>query len=53
MAVRFVILLLERALVQLLQAKGAHKVLGVKFPKHCGDASTCKQEAHLLEKKRK
>lgn len=38
-AIGFVVLLLERALVQLLQAKGAHKVLRVELAEHGGDAS--------------
>lgn len=30
---------LERALVQLLQTEGAHKVLRMELPKHGGDAA--------------
>lgn len=38
-AVGFVVLLLERALVQLLQAEGTDKVLRVEFAEHGGDAA--------------
>lgn len=38
MAVGFVVLLLEGALVQLLQAEGAHEMLRVEFLKHGRDA---------------
>lgn len=38
MAVRLVVLLLERALVQLLQAERAHEVLRVELAEHGRDA---------------
>jgi len=38
-AVGFVVLLFERALVELLEAEGAHKVLGVELAEHGGDAT--------------
>lgn len=38
MAVRLVVLLLERALVQLLQTERAHEMFGMEFAEHCGDA---------------
>lgn len=41
MAVRFVVLFLERALVQLLQAERAHKVLWMEFPEHRCYATAC------------
>ena len=40
MAIGFVVLLLEGALVQLLQAKGADKVLRMELSEHGGDAAT-------------
>lgn len=46
MAVGFVALLLECALVELLEAEGAHKVLGVELAEHGGDATTCKHNIH-------
>lgn len=39
LAVGFVILLFEGALVELLQAKGAHEMLGVELLGHGGDAA--------------
>lgn len=39
-AIRLVVLLLEGALVQLLQAERAHKMLRVELPEHGGYAST-------------
>lgn len=39
LAVGFVVLLLEGALVELLQAKGAHEMLGVELLGHGGDAA--------------
>lgn len=39
MAVRFVVLLFKRALVQLLQAEGTDEVLGVKLLEHGRDAA--------------
>lgn len=39
MAVGLVVLLLEGALVQLLQAEGAHKVLRVELAEHGGNAA--------------
>lgn len=49
MAVRLVVLLLERALVQLFQAKRTYEVLGMEFAKHCCYAATCKkcQKRHV------
>lgn len=38
-AVRLLVLLFERSFVELLQAEGAHKVLGVKLLGHGGDAA--------------
>lgn len=40
MAVRLVILLLESALVELLQTEGADEVLGVELPEHGSDAAS-------------
>lgn len=40
-AVGFVLLLLEGPFVELLQAEGAHKVLGVELPGHGRDAAAC------------
>lgn len=40
MAVWFVVLLLEGTLVQLLQAKRAHEVLGMEFAEHSCYAAT-------------
>lgn len=40
MAIWLIVLLLESAFVQLLQAECAHKMLGVEFPEHGGDAAT-------------
>jgi hypothetical protein len=40
-AVGLVVLLLERALVKLLQAEGADEVLRVEFPEHGRYAATC------------
>lgn len=40
MTIRLIILLLERALVQLLQAEGAHKVFRVELSEHGGNASS-------------
>lgn len=39
LAVRFVVLLLERAFVQLFKAEGADEMLGVKLLAHGGDAA--------------
>ena len=39
MTIRFLALLLERALVQLLEAEGADEVLRVELPEHGGDAT--------------
>lgn len=39
LAVGFVILLFEGALVELLQAKGAHEMLGMELLGHGGDAA--------------
>jgi len=39
MAVRLVVLLLERTLVELFQAKGAHEMLRVEFLEHGGYAT--------------
>lgn len=39
MTIRLVVLLLESAFVELLQAKGADKVLGVEFAKHSRDTT--------------
>lgn len=39
MAIGLVVLLLECALVELLQAEGAHEMLGMEFAEHGGDAS--------------
>lgn len=43
MAVRLVVLLLERALVQLFQAKRTYKMLRVEFAEHCCYAATCRK----------
>lgn len=43
MAVRLVVLLFERALVQLFQAKRAHEVLGMEFAEHRCYAATCEK----------
>lgn len=43
MAVRLVVLLFERALVQLFQAKRTHEVLGMEFAEHRCYAATCEK----------
>lgn len=48
MAVGLVILLLERALVQLFQAKCTYEVLGMEFAEHCCYAATCKKDTLVL-----
>jgi len=40
-AVRLIILLLEGALVELLEAEGTHEVLRVELLEHGCDAATC------------
>ena len=40
MTVGFIVALLERAFVELLEAEGADEVLGVKLLVHCRDAAT-------------
>jgi hypothetical protein len=40
MAIRLFAILLEGAFVELLEAEGADKVLGVEFAKHGGDTSS-------------
>jgi len=42
-AIGLVVLLFERALVQLLQAERAYKVLGMEFAEHRRYATTCKE----------
>lgn len=46
-AVGLVVLLLEGALVELLEAERADKVLRVELPEHGGDATTCNTRALL------
>lgn len=41
MAIGFVVLLLERSLVQLLQTESAHKMFGMEFLKHGRYAAAC------------
>ena len=46
--VGLLVLFFECAFVELLQAEGTHKVLGMELPEHGCDATTCKKEINLL-----